>query len=103
METPHEEPDPHPVGSLPAAGTATLVLQAKALSTAAGRTVLNAVSVAGNEPDPDLNNNQAEVLAAVRPLPIPALGSWGLALLVFALGAATWRSAAQPKRQRLKI
>lgn len=82
------------VGALPADGSATLLLQARALSTASGRTVLNAVTVVGNEPDPELNNNQAEVLAAVRPLPIPMLSTWGLLFLTLMLAVATWWSAA---------
>jgi uncharacterized repeat protein (TIGR01451 family) len=55
------------VGTLASGGQATLTLTAQILTAAAGTTLVNQASVAGDQPDPDAANNTASAQTAVDP------------------------------------
>lgn len=81
------------VGTIAAGATATATIQV--VATTPG-TIVNTVTVSGNETDPNAANNQAQATTTVGAAPdvaaIPTLNEWGLILLGLALaGFAVFR------------
>ncbi len=52
---------------LPSGGRASVIVRARVLNSAAGSSVANLATVSGDQPDPDLSNNQATATTRVPP------------------------------------
>lgn len=55
------------IGGLPSGGRASVIVRARVLNSAAGSSVANLATVSGDQPDPDLANNQATATTRVPP------------------------------------
>ncbi len=86
------------IGDLAAEETAFLDLTVEIEPSVSGTEIVNAVTIAGNEPEANLNNNDDSATTLVLGA-VPTLGQWGL--IVFILGimaAAIYQSRRRPRQ-----